>query len=353
VPPEFSPSEHAAYDHGGEDGDYLGRSLSSVDRRSVFNDPTIKHSESEHDTYDEGFAKSAAKDLRTAVSRILAYDSIMRDFHDYQDGSQLISDMDRAVDVYYQQNGSDVSRMTSRIMARPEVQDILPEIALVGLAANFDDIHDSRRGNVLTKSELQDYITNCKSNPTDKVALSYALQNFDQLSNLDPDSDGISSKGVAHGIKEFGKLEQEKTALLNLSELRPTLTFLSNEFDRIHKDPDFSGISDYELKRYLNNNCSEDATSPERAYIDRARSNFETISRFDESDGERSWNRFWTVRSNADGITRADINFGLQEIPKRLDEIDQRIRTWDKWVKSEADSARMYSNIYQALSYLH
>jgi len=196
-------------------------------------------------------------------------------------------------------------------------KEALPELALLDLSEHFSDIHDKRVGDNMTLADLKDYEKRCNLPPVEALAVTYAINHFDTISKTFGDGTGITKGTLAKGIDFFGELEQQRLEFNRRAALLPELVFLNQKFDEIHStEPNFTGISIFELQRFRDQNCSDPSSQDK---VDQVIRDFDSLSELDTSDGARAWFTLWLAHDNADGITRSDIKAGMQMVNQPLD----------------------------------
>ncbi|MBU6454838.1 MAG: hypothetical protein KGS72_23925 [Cyanobacteria bacterium REEB67] len=216
---------------------------------------------------------------------------------------------------------------TSTLVNEPAVKEVLPEMALVELYADYGKIHDPRVPGGITRDDLQAYSKSCSSgNPLRKIAVDYALGHFDKIRQLDGDSPNITKAALEDGLKMFGKAESIKTGLQHRREPdEDVLRYLNDTFDKI-RDSRFPGISRFDLQRHFSGDCKSESN-------EKVLEEFDQIRDMDEADGDRDYQDLWLTRKNSDDITRSDVSTGLASIAYDRAQMHDIQSLFDDWAK--------------------
>jgi len=298
-------TDQQKFEQGKHDG------LSHYVQRSQLNGP--------EQPYTQGAITGLVENFASIVHSELSFEQFYLHHQEYGSSNESFTMGDNGfkteIDFVSQVNSFDAMATAT---SSTEFKEALPELALLDLSRNFSAIHDSHLGDTMTLADLQDYEKRCHLEPTKALAVTYAINHFDMISKTFGDGTGITKKTLANGIDFFDELEQQRSAFNKKAELLPELIFLNQKFDEIHKtEPNFPGISLFELTRFREKNCSD---SVSRDAVDKVIKDFDSLSRLNTNDGDRLWlHALGLWHGNADGITRADIASGMQKVNQPSD----------------------------------
>jgi len=149
-----------------------------------------------------------------------------------------------------------------------QTKRLIPELALIELNTNFDQIHDpSDSDKHMSLSELKSYRSGIdpqsayQSQPgkfnyvsSDAYLLDYAIDHFDAISKL---TEGVTKEGTDTRLLEIGSYVaavEESTAKIPTPpdpNMRDAVSFLDTHFDQIHSSTTHPGINRFELMKYF------------------------------------------------------------------------------------------------------
>lgn len=191
-----------------------------------------------------------------------------------------------------------------------EFQGALPKLALVNLQEHLDELHDTRVSSSVSLNDLKAYMSKDSGNPVETAMLQYVVDHFDKIREQDPHQEGITETAVKKSFSRYFELSSAPRAngFEPVRSLTSDLNYLNKQFDAIHTQKKFDGISKYELSQYelgLNLNQTDD-----RARVESILRHFEDLRALNNA----SDSVFDFLQARPDAITLKNLQAGLGQI---------------------------------------
>lgn len=224
------------------------------------------------------------------------------------------------------------------------MQQIMPVASTATVLRHFDNIHDPRKGNGLSLLELHDYVARCDRGRFEERMIEYAAENFDKLRAFDPTETGITKTALKNAMQEFALLELQRSEVqkqlsIPLS-LEKGLGLLQQRFGRIQPNENLSitkfDLESFKRKTFNMENCG---TSEDTKMVNEIERNFSHYTNLDRFDGDRKLGTMFLTRGNNDGISRADVATGLNQLSEsraQLQAINDGFRNFETAARQSA-----------------